>query len=422
MSRIFHLPLSAACLAALCIAGCASGAAPGAGSRAMATHHAKTVHFNGIVPSHVMTWVSIKQSDNVSPTQAAPYVDWAAVNVPDANAWSAAGIKTVLYTNPNRTGPGGEMYTQDETTFAHDCNGARITVLGKPGPTYQMDPRSPNLSQVWAAWVTRVLQGKVHYDAIFDDSADSVRNLSAVPCGFDQTAWTAASRVMDGAVGQPVVFNGLGTLSDGNTNPPPAIGLNPTAFGGELEGCYNNLTAYNPVPKRAVWQNYENTELTMSIQHKMFVCRGFAAPPAQTSYDLRLYMYASFLLSYDPGSSVISEKFSTPSNVQVEPESQLVALNPLIATPADISTLGSAPYTYGRQYADCYLGGQPIGACAAVVNADGSKQTHPFPWPGVYAHTLVLNGAGTLDGGTASPNGPPPGPTINGASAEIAIQ
>jgi len=40
----------------------------------------------------------------------------------------------------------------------------------------------------------------------------------------------------------------------------------------------------------------------------------------------------------------------------------------------------------------------------------------------VYNHTLVLNGAGVLDGGTASANGPAPAATIAGTSAEIAIQ
>jgi hypothetical protein len=373
-------------------------------------------------PMHVMTWAAIVESNNISPTQAAPYLDWAVVNLPDADAFSAAGIKTVLYTDPNRTTPTGEMYTSDESTFAHDCSGNRITVVNKAGPTYQMDPRSADTAVVWLAWVTRVVQANVHYDAIFDDSADSVRSLTGVPCNFDQTAWTAASNIMNSTLGKTVIFNGLGTLSQGNQNPPPAIGLYPSASGGMLEGCYANLQLNDPMPKGALWQNYENSELTMSALHRMFVCRSFAAQPAQTSYNLRLYMYASFLLSYDPATSVISEKFATPSHLEVEPESGLVALDPLIPEPTDISGLNTAPFTYGRQYADCYLDGQAIGACAPVVNADGPKHAHPFPWPGVYNHTLVFNGAGVLDGGTASANGPAPAATIAGTSAEIAIQ
>ena len=400
-------------------------AAPGAQSRAAVTHRAPAKfigRFDNVVPMHVLTLALINHIDNVSPTQAAPYLDWAEVQGADANAFFAAGIKTMLYTDPNRTYPGQPMYTNDESTFAHDCSGNRIIVLGKPGPTFQMDPRSPALLQVWSAWVSWALQGGIHYDAIFDDSADSVHNTSALPCGFDQITWSASSNLMNESLGKNVIYNGLGTLADGTTKPPPAIQLNPSTFGGTLEGCYGNITPNNPLPKKTVWQNFENSELTMASLHKLFMCRNLKSTPAETAYSQRMYMYASFLLTYDPASSVISEKFSTLSNLEVMPESGLVALYPVQSSPADISGLSTAPFTYGRQYAGCYLNGQAIGTCAALVNADGPKHAHPFPWPGVYNHTLVLQGAGVLDGGTASVTGPAPGATIAGASAEIAIQ
>jgi hypothetical protein len=416
----------ALCAAAWSLSGCSNAAAPGTGSSAVTMAHAapkKVIrHFDGVVPNHVLTWAWIKQRDNVSPAQAAPYVDWAAVQVADANAFSQAGIKTAYYTDPNRTYAGQPMYSQDETTFAHDCAGNRITVNGRPGPTYQMDPRSPNLLRLWTAWVDWALQGGVHFDAIFDDSADSVHNDSALPCNFDQTAWSTASNLMNTGFGLPIIYNGLGTLANGVTNPPPSIALNSSVLGGMLEGCYGNIGSNNPLPKKAVWQNFENSELTMSAVHKTFVCRSLNSTPAQTAYDQRLYMYASFLLTYDVTSSIISEKFSTPSNLEVYPESGLVALDPLVQQPLAISGLLTAPYTFGRQYADCYLNGQAIGSCATVVNADGPNKTHPFPWPGVYSRTLVLNGAGVLDGGTASVSGPAPGVNIPGATGEIAIQ
>src|ERR1700682_4589875 len=203
MKRIIYWSSLAACAAALSISGCANTAAPGAGSRAMATRHMPTnsfQRFNFVAPKHVFTWAAIVQSYNMSPTQSAPYLDWAVVNAPDSNAWSAAGIKTVLYTDPNRTTPVGKMYTNDETTFAHDCAGNRLTVVGRAGPTYQMDPRSASTAAVWQGWVNPVLGSNVHYDAIFDDSADSVRALTALPCNFDQTSWTAASNSMNASI------------------------------------------------------------------------------------------------------------------------------------------------------------------------------------------------------------------------------
>jgi hypothetical protein len=425
MNRIARQSCLTACAAALLLAGCSNTAAPGAGSRATATHRAPARvvnYFGNTVPNHVLTWAWIEHKNNVSPSQAAPYLDWAEVQGADANAFSAAGMKTVLYTDPNRTYPGQPMYTTDESTFAHDCAGNRITIRGRAGPTYQMDPSSAHLLQLWTSWVDWALNGGVHYDVIFDDSADSVHNGSALPCGFDQTSWTLASNLMNAGLRKNIIFNGLGTLADGTSKPPPSIGLNPSVIGGMLEGCYGNISSSDPLPKKVVWQNYENSELTMSTLHKTFVCRGMKSTPAETALALRMYMYASFLLTYDPSSSIISEKFSTPSNLEIEPESGLVALNPLITAPADISGLSTAPFTYGRQYASCYLNGQAIGSCAAIVNADGPKHEHPFPWPGVYSHTLVLNGAGVLDGGTASVNGPAPGANIAGTTAEIALQ
>ena len=375
----------------------------------------------GIAPKHVLTWADILLVDHILPAQAAPYLNWASVTVPDSNRFSQAGIKTVYYTDPNRVSQGQKLYTNDESTFAHDCYGNRITIVGRPGK-YQMDPNSRHLASLWKAWVDKVIHSGAHFDAIFEDSADSVRATSSLPCGFTQTAWTEASNLMNESLGHNIIFNGLGTLSDGYTKPPPSIMLNPSTFGGMLEGCYANGSGPNPVPMTNVWNNYETSELTMSTQLEPFVCRGISTYPAQTSIPERIYMYGSFLLTYDPGTSIISEKFSTPSNLGVFPEDTLVALDPLIPLPASVSALQTSTWTFGRQYASCYLWGQPIGACAAVVNADGPKHAHPFPWPGVYQHTLVLSGAGILDGGTANVTGPPPPANVSGASAVIAIQ
>lgn len=421
--RYVQISRIAACLFAFAIGGCSNTATPRAGLHATArppSHPRVIGRVENTAPNHVLTFAWIEAKDHVSPTLAAPYLDWAEVQGADANAFSAAGIKTVLYTNPNRTYPGQPMYTQDESTFAHDCSGNRITILNKPGPTYQMDPTSPHLAQLWQNWVTWATNGN-HYDAIFDDSADSVHNTSALPCEFNQIFWSAASQRMNASLGKTIIYNGLGTL-DNVTKPPPAIQLNPSVFGGMLEGCYGNVTLNNPVPKKAVWYNFETTELTMSAQQKPFVCRGLSQPPAQQAYNLRMYMYSSFLLTYDPSSSIVSEKFTTPSNLSVFPEETFVALNPLVPAPGTVATLQTSQWTYGRQYADCYLWGLPVGSCAAAVNADDASVPHPFPWSGVYKHTLVLVGAGILDGGIAIVYGPPPPAMIPGASAVIAIQ
>jgi hypothetical protein len=132
--------------------------------------------------------------------------------------------------------------------------------------------------------------------------------------------------------------------------------------------------------------------------------------------DARLYALASFLLTYDPSTSVLWEQFATPSGFHVEPESQLVVLDPLTATPSSVGSLQQAGGAYGRQYGQCYLAGNFVGPCAVVVNPTSSTLAFPFPQ---YAHTLVLSGGGILDGGTVAANGPAPPQSL--APEEAAI-
>jgi len=430
MKRIVQLVGLAVCAAGLSLVDCSSTGAPHPGSatvlplgahRSIFADPRSAVRGFG-VPNHVLTLDVYMHAGEVDPNIAAPYVDYAEVQVADANAFDAVGIKTVLYTDPNRSYVGTPMYTNDESTFAHDCSGNRITVGHRKVVTYQMDPRSPNLEPLWAAWINNVLGAGYNYTIIFEDGANNVHNDSGVPCGYTEASWTAASNANDLAVGHTLMYNGLGTLADGWDKPPPSILLNPTTIGGSLEGCYGNSTVQNPLPKTTVWLNYETSELSMNLAQKHFDCRGLQSFPAQTSLTRRMYMYASFLLTYDLSNSDISEKFSTPSNLSVFPEATLVAMDPLIPTPTSVNKLKTSHWTYGRQYASCYLWGQFVGGCATVINADNPPVSHPFPWPGVYSHTLVLSGAGVLDGGTASVTGPPPPSMVPGTSALIAIQ
>jgi hypothetical protein len=420
----------AACAISLSLGGCSAAGTPHPGTgvttplgtRAAVMIHPDSPLRNFSVPNHVITWDWYDHTGEVNPTQAAPYLDYAAVQVNDANAFAAAGIKTVFYTDPNRSHVGTPMYTNDESTFAHDCNGVRITVGHRPVTTYQMDPRSPDLEPLWGAWVASVLGNGYNFNYVFEDGANNIHNTSAVPCGYTLPSWTAASNANDTLLGPSlIIYNGLGTLGDGYGQPPPSILLNPTAYGGMMEDCYGKDSVTNPLPKTTVWLNYETTEGTMAAIQKFFVCRGLSSFPAKSSLTRRIYQYASYLLTYDPGSSAISEKYTTPSNLAVFPEEGLVALDPIIPSPAKIGKLKTSHWTYGRQYASCYLWGTLVGACAAVVNADVPTITHPFPWPGVYTHTLVLSGGGVLDGGTASVSGPAPPTDVPGTSALIAF-
>ncbi|HLJ84283.1 MAG TPA: hypothetical protein VKT51_08955 [Candidatus Eremiobacteraceae bacterium] len=374
--------------------------------------------------THMMTlmdFTTLNGPISFSWQQMAPYLTWAMTLTPDSVNAHAAGIHTLLYSDPNRVNVNSPEYSNDEAEYAHDCTGSRITMLNKLLTTYLTDPTSTTLAGLWQQQVSNEEGGWGGvYDAVFEDSADVVGNVSAMPCNFDQVAWTANSLAQTSALGAPVIFNGLGTLVDGPTQISPDIALLPVSIGGELEGCYSNPDPNDPMPHSKVWATYENTEIQVVASGKLFLCRGLSELPDTTSQAYRIYMYASLLLTYSPSNTIISEKFTPANNgFGVEPENQLVAKDPIVSAPSDISQLMLGTGVYGRQYRNCYYAGNWVGPCAAVVNADSASYTHAYPYGNEYHHTLVLSGGDILDGGSASMHGPAPPPEMPGESAEI---
>jgi hypothetical protein len=352
--------------------------------------------------------------------QIAPYVDWSVVSSGDNANAQAAGIKTIIYTDPFRVDSSMPEYSNDESEFAHDCSGNRVTINGRQLTTYLTDPASSVLEGLWIKHVTDYNQGgHAQYNVVFEDSS-VVHNVSAMPCGYSQPVWISEQNAMNIGMNYPIIFNGLGDLTNGLNQVSPAIELLPTTAGGMMEGCYSNMDGPDPMPRLTVWHTYEDTEIQVLAAHKLFVCRGLDTAPDTTSQPERIYMYASFLLTYDPALAIFSPKFTPVSNgFWIQPENQLVALDPVVVQPSSIDQLGEGTNVYGRQYKNCYYAGQWIGPCAAVVNSDTSHNAHPMPWPGQYHHTLVVSGGDILDGGTASMTGPAPPSQIDGTSAII---
>ena len=376
--------------------------------------------------NHVLTWLIIGSpggTTKVKPDQVVQWVDYTMTKQADSVIAHALGMKTIFYTDPNRVAKNDLMYTNDETTFAHDCAGNRITVLTKD--KFLMDVHSHHLWSLWP-WATTVMMGWGGggiYDYVFEDTADSISSLklSGIPCNFDQTDWTNNTGKLDSHLGYSIIYNGLSHIPQGTSSPAPAFGLNPTAFGGMAEDCYVGRTSsgYHYSPN---WMGMENTEIGMQQTGKLFVCHGDAYAQAATSKALRTYFYASVLLTYDPATTIVNTEFLTPSGVTVMPEAQLVPQSPLVPTPATIDGLIQPSGVYGREYATCSLAGTAIGACAVAVNPNKpTTKSLAFPWPTKYHHTLTMSGGGVYDGGTVGIAGPAPSADMAGGTAVIAF-
>jgi hypothetical protein len=373
---------------------------------------------SGTVPDHVLTAAYMYSKDGETfggrPFSAyATSLTWAETY--SASAVAASGIKTIYYTNPNRTEPGMPLYTGIEGTFAHTCSGARIT---EPGTSFDlMNPSSQKLVSMYKSLVDAELSSQ-HFDAIMDDEPFDWSYLSAMPCNYNSNVWLNAYIAEMKALSRPVIYNGLENLGP-HYSVSPSIQLNPGAIGGMAEGCYS-WDHDPPYPFGPYWQEMENAEIEMAQQNKLFICYGRDLTSASEAAPVRIYSYASFLLTYAPSTSIVWEYFGTSSGYSVEPESELVALSPLVAAPTQISGLLTSTGVYGRQYGACYIAGRSVGPCAAVVNSDNAH-SYAFPYAG-YHHTLQLSGGGILDGGSVSTSGPPPPSILSPTSAVIAFQ
>jgi hypothetical protein len=381
-------------------------------SPSVVTHVNTGDYLGGTYGTHSIPW-----------SEAAPYLTWAETTTADATEIHDAGIETLDYIDPNRTSPGNPIYNDDEATFAHTCDGQRVYDTHDGVTVDVMNPNSTALQKLYARYVRGVLnQGR--FDAIFEDDAGALSAFEqydpfkpSMPCDYTNSEWINGEIALDQAPSIPVIFNGLSGLN--GDSPSLSIGMlaGSNTIGGNYEGCYN----FVGIPKEDgwLWQDVENTELKVAAKHKIFECMLRNPTEASQSVDARIYAYASFLLTYQLSTSVYWTYFKTTSGLHVMPESELVASSPVEPAPRTIAGLLQSGGTFARQYKRCYVKGVLVGACAAVVNSD-TGSSHPFPFS-TYHHTMVLQGAGVLDGGTISTDGPAPPSSVGAVEAVIAF-
>src|SRR5438552_4247378 len=183
------------------------------------------------VMNHVLTWLIIGDggTNKVGPLDVVAWVDYTMTKQATSVIAHALGMKTIFYSDPNRVGRGNLMYTHDETTFAHECDGKRITISGTDKDL--MDVHSLHLWSLWHDSTTTEMGwgGGGNYDYVFEDTADSMTSLrlSGMPCNFDQNDWTKNNKSMDNHLGYSIIYNGLSHIPRGEQTPAEAFKLNP---------------------------------------------------------------------------------------------------------------------------------------------------------------------------------------------------
>jgi hypothetical protein len=392
-----------------------------------------SAQFGGVAPDamrHVLTadYLGGTYGTHSIPwSKAARHLTWAETDWEDATAIHRAGIKTMDYLAPNRLEPGNPLYTTDQKAFAHTCGGDRIYDQWDELLEWVTAPASSSMRGIFARYV-RWLKNEATFDAIFEDEAGALTAYEqydpfkpTFPCRYSNERWLEDEIGLNQAPPLPIIFNGLSGLNGDDPSLSIRLLAGGNTIGGNYEGCYND--SGDPKEDGWLWRDVENTELRVVRRRKLFECMLRSTTPAADAIDARIYAYASFLLTYDRFTSIYWTYFKTPSGLHVMPETQLVAASPLRPAPSVIGTLRWPGGAFVRQYRHCYVRGREVGPCAAVVNPD-TGTSYPFPpeLKGKYDHTLVLRGAGVLDGGTISIQGPAPPSRIGAVQAVIVFR
>src|SRR5579872_620402 len=365
-----------------------------------------------IPTTHVQTatylWSSTEAA--TAPTTYAPYLTWAYPLYNNMPATHQAGIKTIVYMDPVMPRPSSYEYTDLSGTYASvratDCSGNVITTYSGTG--LLADPRAPLSSAYYSDIVNWYIRNKLapysytqDWDAMFVDNNGQLYGASATPCNYTPAAWGQAFDAAISGISQKFITNSLAT-ADSRVQTYVNYLTPSNVIGGEFEECFTN----------GEWTAEEDSQLETVA---LFKSEGKAPSPAwwcfvdnssvdgATVLPLRLFAYASFLLTYDPNYSLFQEAFSTsPSTFQVFPETGFVPLYPA-SVPSGIAGLQSSTGAYVQSYSACYYRGSLVGACEIVVNPTSS--TVSVPNPKGLAHSMVLSGDGVLDGGSVSFSG-----------------
>lgn len=347
--------------------------------------------------------------NTITIAQAQPWVDWTITDQAHESAVRAAGIKTQVYANFWRNystdnpivgytdlAPGGAHATAE----AMDCSSAPVTDPNYGGG-YEADPRTSSaLGHAQVVTNARLTSYSNNYDALFSDDTGTVEGITT-PCGYVQSTWDQAVNAVHTALGVPMFINALG-----QQNPVQATDmLQPSnVLGAMCELCYSRNGGPNGdfVQTGNAWVNNEDAEINTVAMKKIFWDYGRATGTASSETAIRLYTYASFLLTYDPNYTMFQEALSTPSGFPVMPETAFVPMNP-VSTATDVSQYQGPGGAYFREFSDCYYQGSFVNKCAIAINA--GTGTEPVPSTS-YSHSMVLSGSGVLDGGTVSFDGP----------------
>jgi len=381
-------------------------------------------------PTHLITadyFGSPDGTTSVSAATAASHLTWAETGIVNTQTIAAAGIKTMVYVDVNRVQTDDPLYSVlSGAEYAETCSGARVSDVSDGVTQYMTNVESSSTRAAAASAIASLTSGHT-VNMLFDDNANPLSQFASsyfkvgMPCDYNESTWIADEVEMLDGLGHDVMVNGFSAMTESTpvTNTIDLLSGNVNA--GNMESCYVDNDSTHEQDEW-VWNGSEDAELKVTNEGKYYQCWGMDATAASSAVPSRLYMLASYLMTYNPTYGIFREQYATPSGLHVMPESQLVPTEPVVAQPSTIATLAKDGTfgVYVREYKACYYAGKLIGQCAMVVNNARTTETTPALTLS-YKHTLTLSGNGILDGGSVGFSGAAPPSSMAERSAFIAL-
>jgi hypothetical protein len=355
------------------------------------------------VPAHVANlteWQISGAATQVPALWMAHWVTYALIGSSAyANLFHAAGGKyAVAYTNANYwytsstyTAPGH----YSESAFAHTTSGARVKRPQGTGTEYYLNPNS-SAEQSGYAEITSTVKSQGGFNYAYVDGVSSNLSISLYRFGGAPVEITTDAQYVAG-MKATMARSALPTIINGYMNGNPVqeeeyVGATNIAviFG---ESCF---TTYTGAYTDQRWTDMADALLYTTGRHYPAICVGKGG--LSDNRALRNYWLSSWWLTYDPTYSVAGELMTSPGNVYVFAEQELVPTSPLQTATSAITQLKRSNGVYAREFAACYLSGVNIGACAAVVNPTSSTLSIPS-LSKAYHRRLVLDNNNLYGGG-----------------------
>jgi hypothetical protein len=314
----------------------------------------------------------------------------------------------------------GSLVSGTESAWLHGADGARVHRFMNDHFQYQdaLNPASQPARDAYRASTGASAAAAPSLDYFFADDSGGVFNgsdgtqLSGLLYGFNapateignDAAFITAEQQMIAAAARPVFINGATPY----TLMPSYNGTflkSPNVAGQNFEGCYGDYNGLvgDDSSGGPRWTNMSNALLAAYGYGSRAVCMNVAAAtPAN-----RMYVLASWWMTYDEVRSIMVPYALAPDGFSVLPEFDIVPRQPRATATSSIAALRAPGGAYVREFAACYQAGSAIGPCAAVVNPSAAPVATPST-SGRYTSALAVDDRSAYTGGKASWTGSVP--------------